>query len=90
MRSGLALEELAGVLASASLYLGNDSGVTHLAAAVGAPTIAVFGPTDPVIWAPVGPRVITWGGATVEQGIFGETPRWPGVEEVVSAARRLV
>jgi ADP-heptose:LPS heptosyltransferase len=51
-RPGLTL--LAGVLAHAAVYLGNDSGVSHLAAAVGAPTVAVFGPTDPTLWAPRG------------------------------------
>lgn len=51
------LYELACWLAGARLYLGNDSGVTHLAAAVGAPVVAVFGPTDPRIWAPRGERV---------------------------------
>jgi heptosyltransferase III len=39
------------------LYIGNDSGVTHLAAAAGAPTIAVFGPTLPEVWAPRGGNV---------------------------------
>jgi heptosyltransferase-3 len=51
------LYELARWLAAASLYIGNDSGITHLAAAAGAPVIAIFGPTDPALWAPRGPRV---------------------------------
>lgn len=55
----LPLRHLAALLAHAGLYLGNDSGVTHLAAAAGAPTLALFGPTDPEIWAPLGPRVET-------------------------------
>jgi ADP-heptose:LPS heptosyltransferase len=37
--------------------VGNDSGISHLAAAWGAPVLALFGPTDPAQWAPVGPRV---------------------------------
>ena len=53
----LDLETLAGVLARAAAYAGNDSGVTHLAAQCGAPTIALFRATDPRVWAPVGPRV---------------------------------
>jgi heptosyltransferase-2 len=48
---------LGAVLAHAALYVGNDSGVSHLAAAWGAPVLALFGPTDPAQWAPVGPRV---------------------------------
>jgi len=56
------LYELACWLAQARLYLGNDSGVTHLAAAVGTPVLALFGPTDPAVWAPRGPhvRVAQW------------------------------
>ena len=52
------LGELADWLAGARLFVGNDSGITHLAAAVGTPTLALFGPTDPAIWAPRGARVI--------------------------------
>ena len=48
---------LGAVLAHAGLYVGNDSGVSHLAAAWGAPALALFGPTDPAQWAPVGPHV---------------------------------
>jgi hypothetical protein len=51
------LYELACWLASARLYVGNDSGITHLAAAAGAPVLALFGPTDPDVWAPRGPNV---------------------------------
>ena len=56
------LYELACWLAGARLYIGNDSGITHLAAAAGAPVLALFGPTDPAVWAPRGPnvRVARW------------------------------
>jgi Glycosyltransferase family 9 (heptosyltransferase) len=53
----LPLGVLGTVLAEASVFVGNDSGITHLAAAFGAPTLALFGPTDPLNWAPVGERV---------------------------------
>jgi lipopolysaccharide heptosyltransferase III len=58
------LYELACWLARARLYIGNDSGITHLAAAVGTPVLALFGPTDPAVWAPRGPhvRVARWSG----------------------------
>lgn len=46
------LYELAQWIATSSLYIGNDSGVTHLAAAVGVPVIAVFQASDPAVWAP--------------------------------------
>jgi len=48
---------LGAVLARAGVYVGNDSGVSHLAAAWGAPVLVLFGPTDPAQWAPIGPRV---------------------------------
>lgn len=51
------LYELARWLARARLYVGNDSGITHLAAAVGTPVLALFGPTDPEVWAPRGEHV---------------------------------
>jgi len=57
VRTDPPLLDLFRSLAGAALYLGNDSGVTHLAASLGVPTVALFGPTDPGRWAPRGPRV---------------------------------
>ena len=51
------LYELGCWISKASLFVGNDSGITHLAAAVGAPVLALFGPTNPAVWAPRGPDV---------------------------------
>lgn len=51
------LYELALWMASGRLYVGNDSGITHLAAATGMPVVAIFGPTDPAVWAPRGAHV---------------------------------
>jgi ADP-heptose:LPS heptosyltransferase len=48
---------LKALLESAGGYIGNDSGVSHLAAYLGLPTVAVFGPSDPKMWRPMGPRV---------------------------------
>ena len=53
----LGLGQVAPLLAHCDLYLGNDSGVTHLAAALGVRTVALFGPTDPVQWRPRGKSV---------------------------------
>jgi ADP-heptose:LPS heptosyltransferase len=47
----------AALLAQAAVVVGHDSGLTHLAAALQRPTVAIFGPTDPEIWAPRGERV---------------------------------
>lgn len=55
--SGMSLVELAAVVAESCGYIGNDSGITHLAAATGVPVIALFGPTDSAIWAPRSPNV---------------------------------
>lgn len=52
------LYDLARWLAQARVYIGNDSGISHLASAVGTPTIVLFGPTDPTVWAPRGSRVL--------------------------------
>jgi len=52
------LHEIAALLASCDAAVGNDSGLTHLAAAVGCPTVVLFGPTDPARTAPVGGAVV--------------------------------
>jgi len=49
--------ELFNELRTGSLFIGNDSGPSHLAGVMGLPTIALFGPTDPAVWKPMGPRV---------------------------------
>ena len=51
------LSQLAGLLALADGFVGNDSGPAHLAAAVGARTVVLFGPTAPAHFAPLGPAV---------------------------------
>lgn len=51
------LADLAQWISGARLYIGNDSGITHLAAATGVPTVALFGLTNPQVWAPRGAHV---------------------------------
>jgi heptosyltransferase-3 len=48
----LSLAQLAQVIENATVFVGVDTGITHLAAATGIPTVALFGPTDPVKWTP--------------------------------------
>ncbi len=55
--TNLPLPELAAALTRCRLFLGHDSGVSHLAAAVGTPCVLLFGPTDPAMWAPPGDHV---------------------------------
>lgn len=55
--TGLDVVALARLLGFADAYLGNDSGVSHLAGAVGARGVALFGPTDPDLWRPLSSRI---------------------------------
>jgi ADP-heptose:LPS heptosyltransferase len=50
---------VAAFLSACATYIGNDSGVTHLAGMLGVPTIALFGPTEPAHWAPIGQHAVT-------------------------------
>ena len=74
----LSLDRLAGLSSLARAFVGNDSGPTHLAAAVGCPTLALYGPTDPAVWRPLGTCVqvlagrgpasaAPWGGVDVDR-----------------------
>jgi len=51
------LPVLGAVFAECRLFLGHDSGISHLAAAAGAPCVLLFGPTDPAVWGPANPGV---------------------------------
>ena len=68
------LTSVAATLSHADLYLGHDSGMTHLAAALSIPTIACFGPTSPRRWAPLGQRV------SILTGEPCRCPTWTSVE----------
>jgi len=70
------LDEVVHWLSGASLYIGNDSGITHLAAACGVPAVAIFKVTDDAVWSPRGPRV--------------ELLRSPGIWEVVETSLALL
>jgi len=73
------LYDLACWLAGARVFIGNDSGVTHLASAVETPVVALFGPTDPKVWAPRGPQV-----EIIEKPQIEEIE----IDDVLAAARR--
>ncbi len=55
--TNLSLPDVVGLLSCADFFVGNDSGITHLAAGLGAATVAIFGPTNPNIYRPIGPKV---------------------------------
>jgi heptosyltransferase-3 len=61
----LPLSLVAAILERCTAYVGNDSGISHLAAAVGVPVVAIFGPTDPGVWAPRGKAVTVLQGSIV-------------------------
>ncbi|MDE2007594.1 MAG: glycosyltransferase family 9 protein [Rhodospirillales bacterium] len=79
----LTLPEAAACLTRARLFIGNDSGLMHLAAAAGAPTIGIFGPTDAATYAPIGARAVAVTGPNEDIGQVA-------VAEVRAAAERLL
>lgn len=72
------LYELGCWLSRARAYIGNDSGITHLAAAVGTPVTAIFVSTDPKIWAPRGDRVVVLERPSVEEVVRSWASPIPG------------
>ena len=81
------LEELRQLLLTGRLFLGNDSGPTHLAAQLGVPTIALFGPTDPLIWSPR-PANRHHNSVCVIAPPSPRAMEWLQVEAVIDAVRR--
>jgi len=60
----LSLTQVLGLLSCADGFVGNDSGITHLAAGLGVKTLAVFGPTNPGVYGPIGPAVTVFADST--------------------------
>jgi ADP-heptose:LPS heptosyltransferase len=60
----MSLPGIATGLQKCRIYIGNDSGISHLAAAVGVPTIVIFGPSNPYVWKPFGRHVVVLQGDT--------------------------
>ena len=75
------LSALKSLMSGADLFIGNDSGPAHVAAAFGIPVVVLFGPSDPVTWAPwrTESRVLT------SRGSIGQIP----VEDATTAAEAL-
>jgi len=55
--TNLSLTQVVGLLSCTDAFVGNDSGITHLAGTMGVKTLAVFGPTNPAVYRPLGPAV---------------------------------
>ena len=63
LAKGLTLLQLASVMDGCWFFVGNDSGISHMAAALGLPTLAIFGPTDQRVWSPRGEEsFVVWRG----------------------------
>jgi len=79
----LPLAKLATALARCALFIGHDSGVSHLAAACRVPGVLLFGPTDPAMWAPPAPHV-----RVIRRGAEMNAISLADVQHAVSAALR--
>ena len=66
----LPLDAVLAVLGRALLFVGNDSGPAHMAAAVGTPTVTVFGSQNPRVWRP-------WGAASAHRALSAGLPCSP-------------
>ena len=87
LAGNLTLPEAAACLARCRLFVGNDSGLMHLAAAAGAPTLGLFGPTPASEYAPAGWRTA----AVLASGPPGAAPMAAlGVDAVLAAAMALL
>jgi ADP-heptose:LPS heptosyltransferase len=83
----LTLPEVAACMRKLDLFIGNDSGLMHLAAAAGAPTLGLFGRSHASQYAPAGPRTAV----AISPGPAGESSMaLLTVDEVVAAANRLL
>lgn len=79
--AGRPLPELAAMIERCSVFIGHDSGISHIAAAVGTSSLLLFGPTDPQIWAPQN------GNVTIVRSQTGKLDDLP-VEQILRAAQR--
>ena len=62
--ASLQLRLLVAILSCCDAYLGNDSGISHLAAALGLRSVVIYGPTSPEQWSPAGPSAVVLRDAT--------------------------
>ncbi|WP_420431413.1 glycosyltransferase family 9 protein [Hyphobacterium sp.] len=72
----LYLSDVAAVVERARLFIGNDSGVMHIAAAMGAPTLGLFGPSDELLYGPYGEKCATVRGPRGLEATLSEFPNW--------------
>jgi heptosyltransferase-3 len=80
----LALADVATVISCCAGYVGNDSGIGHLAGSMGIPTVTIYGPTNPRQWRPLGPKV------SICQSPQDEKSPWPEVDEVFQKIMNMI
>jgi heptosyltransferase-2/heptosyltransferase-3 len=79
LAGALTFGQIAALAADALIYVGNDTGLTHLAAAAGAPTAMILGPSDPARYAPFTPNAVAlWKAVALRAGgvTDGPPPAW--------------
>lgn len=79
------LLELAALMKHCRLFIGNDAGPMHMAAAVGCAVVALFGPSDPAVWGPRGNRV-----ATIYKGLDCRECFYPGCSRGEQSCMKLI
>ena len=82
----IGLSDVLAILSCAEAFIGNDSGVSHLAAALGRPTCVLFGPTNPCVYRPLGPKVYT---VCDPQESFAQAPSPAHQEQVLQGLSQL-
>jgi ADP-heptose:LPS heptosyltransferase len=80
---GKSIREVASIISQLNLYVTNDTGVMHVSAGVGTPTLSLFGPTDPLQWAPIGEQHRYLVGSNGNMGNIT-------IEKVVGAVREML
>ena len=80
--TNLSLTQVVWLLSCSDGFIGNDSGITHIAAGMGVRTLAVFGPTNPGVYKPIGPAVTVFADAATA---FAEKPSATLQQELLEA-----
>ncbi|MEC4680651.1 MAG: putative lipopolysaccharide heptosyltransferase III [Nitrospirota bacterium] len=79
------LRELAALMKQCRIFVGNDAGPMHMAAAVGCPVVALFGPTDPAVWGPRGKSC-----HTIYKGLDCRECFYPGCQKGEMSCMKLI
>ena len=84
---GKSIREVAAILSTVDLLIANDTGIMHVAGAVGIPILSLFGPTDPKQWAPIG-KTNRWLRGETETSIRSRSMKYSRAREKCSKRSR--